>query len=277
MGKNLLVINDLPGYGKVALSVMQPILSQMGHCVYNLPTALVSNTLDYGDFAIYDTTQYMRETMEVWSRLGFRFDCISTGFLVSSEQTELIEDFLIRHKRARPETLVVVDPILGDDGRLYNGVGEETVAYMRRLADRADVMVPNFTEAALLLGRPATGTVTVREAEEMAAALCAGGAGAAVITSLEETGTGRHFVLGWSREGTFLLPFAYLPVRFPGTGDIFSAVMTGRLLQGWPLRESVADAMRVVETLLRANAGSPDTYKGIPVEAYLHDVLGEAQ
>ena len=79
--KNILIINDLPGYGKVALAAMLPILSNFGHSVYNLPTALVSNTLDYGRFTILDTTEYMKKSIAVWKELGFSFDCITTGFL----------------------------------------------------------------------------------------------------------------------------------------------------------------------------------------------------
>ena len=82
--KNILIINDLPGYGKVALAAMLPILSNFGHSVYNLPTALVSNTLDYGKFTILDTTEYMKKSIAVWKELGFSFDCITTGFLAAS-------------------------------------------------------------------------------------------------------------------------------------------------------------------------------------------------
>ena len=85
MGKQILLVNDLPGYGKVALAAMMPVLAHMGHITYNLPTALVSNTLDYGKFEIQDTTHFMRNTLKVWQELGFTFDAISTGFIVSHE------------------------------------------------------------------------------------------------------------------------------------------------------------------------------------------------
>ena len=82
--KKLLLVNDLPGVGKVALGAMIPILSYLGFSVHNLPTAIVSNTLDYGDFHILDTTDYMKETIEVWTRLGFSFDAVATGFITTS-------------------------------------------------------------------------------------------------------------------------------------------------------------------------------------------------
>ena len=103
--KNILIINDMPGYGKVALAAMLPILSNFGHSVYNLPTALVSNTLDYGKFTILDTTEYMKRSIAVWKDLSFSFDCITTGFLASAEQVDIIREFI---DSQRKEDLLVM-------------------------------------------------------------------------------------------------------------------------------------------------------------------------
>ena len=149
--KNILIINDMPGYGKVALAAMLPILSHMGHNIYNLPTALVSNTLDYGKFTILDTTDYMKKSIAVWKELGFSFDCITTGFLASAEQVDIIRAFI--ESQRKEDLLVMTDPIMGDEGKLYNGVTEETVENMRRLIGVADVIVPNLTEAEFLTER----------------------------------------------------------------------------------------------------------------------------
>lgn len=118
MGKQVLLINDLPGYGEVALAAMMPILTHMGHHIYNLPTALVSNTLDYGKFEILDTTDYMIHTLDVWRALNFSFDAVSTGFIVTEKQAEMIREYCVEeHKKG---TLIFVDPIMGDEGHLYN-------------------------------------------------------------------------------------------------------------------------------------------------------------
>ena len=84
MQDKILLINDLPGYGKVALSAMLPVLSHMGFDAYNLPTAIVSNTLDYGQFDILDTTDHMERSIKVWNKLGFSFDAICTGFILTA-------------------------------------------------------------------------------------------------------------------------------------------------------------------------------------------------
>lgn len=271
MGKNILLINDLPGYGKVALAAMFPILSHMGHSVYNLPTALVSNTLDYGEFEILDTAGYMEKTIGIWEHLGFAFDCIATGFIVSQAQVRLIRDFVHSQKAKNPGLLLIVDPIMGDGGRLYNGVGPETVDRMRELVALADVAIPNQTEAAFLAGRyVGQRALSPAELADLAAVLEGMGPGAAVVTSVEEAGTGRHLVYGCGRAGAFSLPYREVPVRFPGTGDIFSALLTGKLMDGLPLEEAVKAAMAGVEALILANVGNEDKYKGLPIEECLH-------
>lgn len=148
--KQILLINDLPGYGKVALAAMMPVLAHMGHILYTLPTALVSNTLDYGQFEIMETTEYIKNTLKVWKNLGFQYDAIATGFIVSEEQAQLIAHYCEEQKKQG--TLIFTDPIMGDDGKLYNGVTESALMHMKHLTACADVIVPNYTEACLLAG-----------------------------------------------------------------------------------------------------------------------------
>lgn len=272
MKKNILLINDMPGYGKVALSAMFPILSHMGYSVYNLPTALVSNTLDYGKFEIMETTGYMRNTIDVWEQLGFSFGCIATGFIVSEEQVRLITDYIAGQKEKDAELFVVVDPIMGDDGALYNGVDSKVVSYMRELISKADVIIPNFTEAAFLAECYIEHeTLDKNEIRQLLEELKKRTKGSIIITSIVENETGQHMVCGYDKKEDqyFEIPYQYIPVRFPGTGDIFSAVLTGNILDGIPLSGAVKIAMDSVETLIKANVSNEDKYKGIPIEEYL--------
>ena len=141
---------------------------------------------------------------------------------------------------------------------------------MRELIGLADVIVPNFTEAAFLANKyVGKNTLTQSEIADLLGALSAMTPGAAVITSLSEAGTGRHLVYGQIGGKTFSIPYEEIPVRFPGTGDIFSAVLTGKLLDGVSLPDAVKAAMGAVEVLIRANAGNEDKYKGIPIEECL--------
>ncbi len=276
MSSKVLLINDLAGYGKVALSAMIPVLSHMQYEVCSLPTALVSNTLDYGKFEILETTDYMKNTLQVWDQLDFQFDAVSTGFILSKPQTELVLDFCRMQKQKG--TLIFTDPIMGDEGKLYNGVGEETIALMRQLIGVADYIVPNYTEAAYLAGVPyCREGCTRQELYDMAAALHGVGAGSVLITSarmLVDGGNPIQCVAGYdaAADRYFILPYEELPVRFPGTGDIFSAVFMGHILKGENLRTAARAAMDAVSRMLAKNAENQDKYKGIPIELCLEEI-----
>lgn len=256
MGKQVLLINDLAGYGKVALSVMLPLMSYMGYQIYNLPTALVSNTLDYGKFDILETTDYMKNTIKVWEELGFCFDVIATGFIVSEEQVKIIEEFC--RKESMKGTLIFVDPIMGDEGTLYNGVTEQTVAHMKKLVGVADYIVPNYTEAARLTGVEYHESATILEVDEMIQRLGNMGAKSVIITSIQQDG--KDVVAGFDHKTKqrFTIPFYNIPVRFPGTGDIFSSVLLGKLMEGNSLYDSTKKAMDTVSSLIENNRNNTD-------------------
>lgn len=268
--KNILIINDMPGYGKVALAAMLPILSNMGHSIYNLPTALVSNTLDYGKFTILDTTDYMVKAIAVWRELGFQFDCITTGFLASAAQVGIIRDFIASQKKEG--LLVMTDPIMGDDGKLYNGVTEETIGNMRRLIGVADVIVPNLTEGEFLTGLyQGKEALTREEARRVVDGLLSYGPRSVVVTSGQEEETGQHVVWGFDHKTKeyFTIPYRFIKVHFPGTGDMFSAVLTGELLAGKTFPQAVKRAMDVLERLIFLEQDEIEKNKGIRVEKYL--------
>ena len=278
MGKRIVLFNDLPGYGKVALAAMVPLFSRMGHFPYQVPTAVVSNTLDFGKFRIQDMTDYMRDTIKVWDELGFDPDCICTGFVLSEEQVELIGDYIRSRKPRRSETqsvdngrLVMVDPIMADGGKLYNGIGMERVAAMRKLVSYSDVMVPNMTEAGFLTGIcPGRERASASELRELVDGLHKLSGKSVVITSAQDSETDEHLVCGYDHKSGqyFRVPFTFLPVRVAGSGDIFSTVMTGKLLNGESLEAAVQEAVRVLTALIRGNQSHLDEYKGILVERY---------
>jgi len=264
----ILLINDLPGYGKVALSAMIPVLSHMGFDLYNLPTALVSNTLDYGKFEILETTEYMKNTLSVWEQLDFSFNAISTGFIVSEEQVQLIADYC--QEQAQNGTAIFVDPIMGDDGRLYNGITQKTVEYMRELCSVADYIVPNYTEAAFLAEMEIkTSGISLEEGYELINKLRKLGSKSIVITSANLLGKATVIGYDYKENEYFNLPFKYIPVRFPGTGDIFSAVMMGKVLSAAPLQDGVQKAMDYVKDIIILNKDNVDKFKGIPIETWL--------
>lgn len=266
--KQILLINDMAGYGKVATAAMLPILSYMGLPTYNLPTALVSNTLDYGKFNILDTTDYITGVFPVWRELGFSFDAIATGFIASVRQADIISRYC--KEQAAAGTAIFVDPIMGDEGKFYNGVEASVVDSMREMLSVAHLCYPNYTEACLLTRRQFVPSgVTLNEAYGMIDALREIGTRSALITSIPVDG--QPSVVGYNHftHEYFVLHYTEIPVHFPGTGDIFSAVLIGHIFKGDHLKAATQSAMDAVYTLIDLNKDNEDKNRGIPLERYL--------
>lgn len=217
-----------------------------------------------------DTTGYMRETIHVWQELGFQFDCITTGFLASADQVDIIRDFIASQKHRE---LVVTDPIMGDGGKLYNGSTWETVENMRRLIGVADVIVPNLTEAEFLTGQCiGKETLTRQEARRMVDALLAFGPRSAAVTSGVAQEDGGHVVWGYDQGSGeyFTIPYRFIKAHFPGTGDIFASVLTGELMKGTrSFLQAVRRAMDAVEQLIFLEQDVAERNNGIRIEKYL--------
>lgn len=273
--KELLIINDMCGYGKVATVAMLPVLSYLGIPTFNLPTAIVSNNLEYGKFNLLDTTEYMKGVFPVWKELGFSFGAIATGFIASEKQAEIIADYC--SEQAQLGTTIFVDPIMGDEGKLYNGVTPSTILSMRRMVSVAHLIVPNYTEACYLTDTPyTTEPISQQEAYGLIDKLRRIGSRSVIITSMTIEQTSEHVgytkaVVGYNAasEEYFTLPYHEIPVRFPGTGDIFSSVLFGNLLKGVSLEESTQKAMDVVAQMIFLSQHQEDKFRGIPIEKYL--------
>ena len=268
--KKICCVNDMPGVGKIALSAMIPILSAKGIDVASLPTALVSNTLDFGKFDILDTTDYMEKTVDIWHDLGFRFDCISTGFMVSPKQIEIVEKLI--NNQGKEDLLVVVDPIMGDEGKLYNGMTETNVTIMRKLSAYADILIPNYTEACFLVDHFYEGkTMTEEQAYDLLARVRGLGAKSVVITSASVNGDNCVIGYDYIQDRTFTIGFELIDVRFPGTGDIFSAVLISDVLSGESLYEATAHAMYVVRDIIQDNLDKTEKFFGVDIERYISE------
>ncbi|MDO4196700.1 MAG: pyridoxamine kinase [Prevotellaceae bacterium] len=273
--KELLIINDMCGYGKVATVAMLPVLSYLGIPTFNLPTAIVSNNLEYGKFNLLDTTEYMKGVFPVWKELGFSFGAIATGFIASEKQAEIVADYC--SEQAQLGTTIFVDPIMGDEGKLYNGVTPSTILSMRRMVSVAHLIVPNYTEACYLTDTPYTNEpISLQEAYGLIDRLRRIGSRSVIITSMtiEQTSDNVGYtkaVVGYNAasEEYFTLPYHEIPVRFPGTGDIFSSVLFGNLLKGVSLEESTQKAMDVVAQMIFLSQHQEDKFRGIPIEKYL--------
>lgn len=269
--RQILLINDIAGYGKVGMAAMLPILSYMGIPAFNLPTALVSNTLNYGEFTQLDTTEYMRQTFPIWKRLGFHFDAICTGLMFNPEQAKLVAAYC--REQAAEGCTVYVDPVMGDGGCLYNGIDHRQVELMRQMVSVADLTIPNYTEACYLTDTPFRPEgITREEARQMLRQLVAIGARSALITSCVIDGSNQ--VCGYSSETFFFHEYEEIPGQFHGTGDIFAAVLIGSLMGGQSLSDATRRSMNVVSQMISRNRDVKDYMCGIFIERCL-DLLND--
>lgn len=239
--KKIALINDVTGYGRCSVAVELPIISALKIQACVLPTAILSVHTGFPTYYIDDYTDRMNPYMENWKENNLTFDGISTGFLGSVQQIELVLDFLRTFKKEG--TTVIVDPVMGDYGKLYSSYTEELCRGMRHLLPYADVITPNLTEACRLLQipYPEDGRTTLAELRDMAGALSGLGPGKLVITGIhcgEDIG---NYIYERGAEPQ-LLKTKKIGSDRSGTGDVFAGIVSGIVVQGRPLIEAVRTA-----------------------------------
>lgn len=250
-------IHDLSGFGRASLTTVIPILSTMEVQVCPVPTAVLSTqTSGFEDYSFLDLTDYMQQHIAHWKKLNLEFDCIYSGFLGSVKQIKIVADFVEYFKKK--DNLVVVDPVLGDNGALYTTMTEEMVSEMKKLVSKADMITPNFTEAAFLLGEKCKTNIDEKEIKEWLVKLSALGPKTVVITSVpdeEDCGKVKKNVnvIAYEREKNLFhkISSEYIPVSYPGTGDAFTSVVIGFLMQGKSLKEALEKGVQFISQCIR--------------------------
>ncbi len=258
----------MAGQTKVAMTAMIPILSNMGYSLFNLPTALVSNNFAYGDYALLDTTDYMRKSIEAWKKLDFRFDAVGTGIVISQEQLKIVNEYC----RTLKEKGITIfsDPVMADNGELYHGIPQSIIGYMRELIGVSDYIVPNYTEACLLAGTSYhEESISAADMRALIDKLKAYTKGTVVITSAFVDGKKQVCCFDAKSGEYFNLPYNEIPVSFSGTGDIFCSVFMGHVLKGEPLVDCISTAMNTVAAMVERFKDKEDKLEGIPVESCL--------
>lgn len=258
--KKVAAIHDLSGFGRASLTTVIPILSTMGIQVCPVPTAILStHTSNFTGYSFIDLTDYMEEHIAHWKKLNLEFDCIYSGFLGSPRQIKIVSDFVdhFGHK----DNLVVVDPVMGDNGHLYGTMGEEMIVEMRKLVSKADIITPNFTEAAFLLGEKYKETTTEEEVKGWLVRISEMGPKIVIITSVPDEKINEFeknmSVIAYNREDDVFWKVSckYIPVSYPGTGDAYTSVLIGSLLQGESLPVAIDRAMQFVTQCIKASYG----------------------
>lgn len=272
--KKVAAVHDLSGVGRVSLTVVIPILSSMGFQVCPLPTAVLSSHTQYPHFSFLDLTDEMPRIISEWKRLEVEFDAIYTGYLGSPRQIRIVSDFINDFRRE--DSLVVVDPVLGDNGKLYTNFDETMVKEMQQLITKANVITPNLTELFCMLDLPYKGENTDEELKQYLRHLSDKGPEIVIITSVPVPGEPhKTSVYAYNCVGNryWKVTCPYLPAHYPGTGDTFTSVVTGALLQGDSLPIALDRATQFILQGIRATFGYEyDNREGILLEKVLHNL-----
>ena len=240
--KRIALINDMTGFGRCSIAVELPLISAMKIQACPLPTAILSVHTGFPQHYIDDYTERMVPYMENWAVNGLEFDGICTGFLGSVAQINIVEEFIQRFKK--PFTKVMVDPVMGDYGKLYSSYTPEICHEMKRLLAHADLLTPNLTEACQLLDMeyPENGDIREEELAKLAKALADKG----------------QPKIGGDRSGT---------------GDAFAAIVAASLIKGESLSVAVNKAAEFITKVLgyTVELDLPWNY-GLAFEEYLTEL-----
>lgn len=268
--KRVALINDLSGFGRCSLTVSLPIISamKMQGCV--IPTVILSAHTAYKGVFKDDYTEKLPQFIANWEELKISFDCIYIGYLGSAAQIPIMEEFIKKFRG--PKTQVVVDPVMGDGGKLYMTFPEDLAKNLKKLVVLADIITPNLTEACYCLDRPYVGDEPDDETIKQ------------VLVDLNKMGP-KHVVVTGIKRGNKLINAIYDEGEFTfidreklgeerhGTGDIFSSVIVGEMVRGKKLKDAVMSACLFVEKSIvySMELGVPNK-EGACFEEFLKDL-----
>lgn len=269
MQKKIALINDISGFGRCSVTVALPIISYMGVQCCPVPTAILSNHMGYPNYFMDNYTDRMEAYIENWEKLGLGFDGIATGFLGSAEQIAIVKRFIGTF--GGKDTLVIVDPVMGDHGRLYSTYTEELCAQMRELIGLAHIATPNLTEACRLADVPyRDGVWRKKELRAMAERIAGLGPSRVVITGIPQGGFIANYIYERGAEPQIIRTYKVGAER-SGTGDVFSAIIAADGVNGVPFHNSVRKASGFVrKCILRSEEQEVPKTDGVCFEEVLY-------
>lgn len=263
-------VQDISCYGQCSLTVALPILSAYGIETAILPSAILStHTAGFQNFTVLDLTEEMPKIIKHWQDEEIRFDAIYTGYIGDARQFEMIKNMC---SLLNPGGKLIVDPAMADHGMLYPALNQDIVEGMRGIVSEADLILPNLTEAAFLLGEEWKSVYSRTEIEDMARRLAAMGPGEVILTGVSYE-AGKLGAVAYHREERgFTEYFAEEQAKsYHGTGDVFSSVAVASWMKGKPMPEVLADACEFVVKSIQKTAGDDTHSYGVKFEEVLAD------
>ncbi len=268
MQKKILALHDLSGYGRSSLVPIIAVLSAAGHQCVPLPTAFFSTHTAIPDWVTSDLTGVMQGVINQYDELGLRFESVYAGFLGSAEQIDLVQQAAKR--LCADNGLTLIDPVMGDNGEVYQTYTPEMCRRMRELCEIADIITPNTTEAAILLDRaPADKPCSAEQTWEWLRALHTRYGAQIVLTGLDYE-KGQVGSACFDGEQGMISLHARINRYYPGTGDLFAATMLGALLNGSDLNRASAFAGEFVKDCIAyTETQGTDPMHGVQFERLL--------
>lgn len=242
--KKIAAINDLSGFGRCSISVSLPVISKLKVQCCPLPTAIFSDHTGFPSFYSRDFTDDMAPYINEWEKLGLQFDGIVTGFLGSENQIGIVEDFI--RKFEKKGTIVIVDPVMGDYGRLYPTYTLNMCRKLKNIVKYADIITPNITEACLLTDSAYHEKWPAQELNALAVKLCGMGPEKIVITGIAQGNMIANYCYEKGMPGKIIRTYKIGTSR-SGTGDIFTAVIAADAVNGVEFTESVKKASAFIK------------------------------
>ena len=262
--KKCAVINDISGFGKCSLTASIPVMSAMGVQVNPVVTGVFTNQTGYESFRHTDLTDMLPAVTREWSRLSPHFDGILTGFLLCAKQYEYVYEFIDTFKQK--DTLLLVDPVMADDGEIYSTYTPEMVEGVKRLCAKADIITPNLTELQILSGEEDI----LLGGEKMLQR----GIKSVIVTGVQEDGKIANYVFRgdtMKKYKTEFIKSAKEGGSFSGTGDIFSSFVLGKILNGFSVFEAVEQAADFIGKAIKAS-DIKNRNDGIDFEPFLKNI-----
>ena len=283
--KRVLTVQDISCVGKCSLTAAIPVISTMGIEVCPLPTAILSNHTAFSSFSFLDLTDKIPEILNEWKKQGFHFDAIYTGYLGSIKQIDLVHKIL--DEFAQNDTLVVIDPCMADNGKLYTGFSQDFVQQMAKLCGRANVILPNMTEACFLVNQNYDFLVQTNESiTKVMAKLLSLGAKQVILKgvefSKEKIGVAycsqklfdNNFSTNENNMEDMNIYFHHrYDENFHGTGDVFASAVTGALVLKKDIKDAVKIACDFVQESIECTLLNPNyNWYGVDFESALRNL-----
>ncbi len=272
--KRIVSIQDISCFGKCSLTVALPIISAMGVEACVIPTAVLStHTGGFTGYTYRDLTSDIPDIAEHWKKIGLGFDAVSTGYLGSFEQIKIVSDFFDDFKT--DNNLIIVDPVMGDKGKFYAGFNAEFASEMKKLCRKADVILPNLTEASLLLGEEYTDTYDEEYIKDILIRLAGLGSKIVMLTGVSFDKSSQGVMSYNSETKEFSAYFSdNISGYFHSTGDVFSSTLSGALVKGFDMGTSIKIAVDFTVNCIRHTLGNEkEHWYGVKFEECIPDLI----